>query len=126
MGCSRSTPEGTLPSDETPTPGLVPPEVRTTQAPNVEEAAIEFLEYWKANDYPAMYSMLSSSSQDSISEEDFSKIYHDVTVELAMDSLEYAILSSFIDPSQAQVAVSINYNSLLIDDLNGISSSFSV
>ena len=35
-----------------------------------------------------------------------------------MESLEYAILSSFIDPSQAQVAVSINYNSLLIENLN--------
>jgi len=35
-----------------------------------------------------------------------------------MESLEYSILSSFVDPSQAQVAVTINYNSLLIDDLS--------
>ncbi len=116
-GCSKSTPDSTLPSGGTPTPGLAPPEVQTTQAPDVEEAAIEFLESWKTKDYEAMYSMLNPSSQEAITEEEFSQIYHDVTVELAMESLEYVILSSFVDPSQAQVAVSINYNSLLIDDL---------
>jgi len=104
-GCSKSTPESTLPSGGTPTPGLAPPEVQTTQAPDVEEAAIEFLESWKINDYQAMYSMLNPSSQELITEEEFSQIYHDVTVELAMESLDYAILSSFVDPSQAQVAV---------------------
>jgi penicillin-binding protein 2 len=117
-GCSKSTPDSTLPNGETPTPGLLPPEVRTTQAPDVEEAAIEFLEYWKLNNYQAMYSMLSPSSQEAISEEEFSQIYHEVAVELAMESLEYSILSSFVDPGQAQVAVSINYNSLLIEELN--------
>jgi len=117
-GCSKSTPVGTQSGGETPTPDLAPPEVQTTQAPDVEETAIEFLEYWKSSDYLAMYSMLSPASQAAITEEDFSQIYHEVAVELAMDSLEYAILSSFVDPSQAQVAVSIKYNSLLIDDLN--------
>jgi len=117
-GCSKSTPVGTQSGGETPTPDLAPPEVQTTQAPDVEETAIEFLEYWKSSDYLAMYSMLSPASQAAITEEDFSQIYHEVAVELAMDSLEYAILSSFVDPSQAQVAVSIKYNSLLSDDLN--------
>jgi len=117
-GCSKSTPESTLPAGGTSTPALAPPEVQTTQAPDVEEAALQYLEYWKTNDYLAMYSMLSQSSQETISEEEFSQIYHDVAVELAMESLDYAILSSFVDPNQAQVAVSINYNSLLIENLN--------
>ncbi len=117
-GCSKSTPESTLPAGGTPTPALAPPEVQTTQAPDVEEAAIQYLDYWKSNDYQAMYSMLNPSSQDTISEEEFSQIYHDVAVELAMESLDYTVLSSFVDPSQAQVAVSINYNSLLIENLN--------
>jgi penicillin-binding protein 2 len=116
-GCSKSTPETTLPASGTPTPGLAPPGVQTTQAPDVEQAAIEFLEYWKLNDYASMYTMLSPESQAAISEEDFSKIYHDIAVELAVEKLDYAILSSFVDPSQAQVAVSINYNSVLIEDL---------
>ncbi len=116
-GCSKSTPESTLPTGETPTPGLAPPGVQTTQAPDVEQAAIEFLEYWKSSDYQSMYSMLSSASQVEITEEDFSQIYHDVAVELAMESLDYSILSSFVDPGQAQVAVTINYNSRLIEEL---------
>lgn len=116
-GCSKSTPESTLPADGTSTPDLAPPEVQTTQAPDVEQAAVEFLEYWKISDFQAMYAMLSPSSQEAISEEDFSQIYHEVAVELAMDELDYSILSSFVDPSQAQVAVTVDYNSLLIDDL---------
>ncbi len=117
-GCSKSTPVGTQPDVGTPTPELAPPEVQTTQAPDVEGAAIEFLEYWKLSDYQSMYAMLSPSSLEAITEEEFSEIYHGVAVELAMESLDFAILSSFVDPSQAQVAVSVNYNSLLIENLN--------
>lgn len=117
-GCTKSTPEGALPVEDTSTPGLATPVVQTTQAPDVEEAALAFLESWKSSDYPAMYAMLSPESQSLISEEDFSQTYHGVAVELAMHSLDYAILSSFIDPSQAQVAVSINYNSLLLEGIN--------
>ena len=117
-GCSKATPESTLPAGETATPGLAPPEIQTTQAPDVEQAAVEFLDHWKSSDYAAMYSMLSPDSQAGITEEEFAQIYHEVAVELAVESLDYAILSSFVDPSQAQVAATINYNSLLIDDLN--------
>ncbi|NQS91015.1 MAG: hypothetical protein HQ574_01285 [Chloroflexi bacterium] len=117
VGCSKSTADGTSPAEHTPTPGLATPVVKTTQAPDVETAAISFLESWKANDYPAMYTMLSPDSQTLITEEDFSQIYLNVAVELAIDTLDYAILSSFVDPSQAQVAVAIDYNSLLIDGI---------
>ncbi len=116
-GCSKETPEGTLSPPDTPTPGLATPVIQTTQAPDVESAAVEFLEYWKVSDYPAMYAMLSPESQSRISEEDFSQEYHTLAVELALDSLEYTILSSFVDPSQAQVAVSVMYGSLLIDGI---------
>ncbi|TFG47316.1 MAG: hypothetical protein E4H33_06075, partial [Anaerolineales bacterium] len=118
VGCNKSTSDGTTPAGETPTPGLATPVVKTTQAPDIESAALSFLESWKNSDFPAMYAMLSSESQALITEEDFSQIYHDLAVELAIDSLGYAILSSFVDPSQAQVAVSINYNSRLIEGIN--------
>lgn len=116
-GCSQGAPDGATTPADTPTPGLATPVIQTTQAPDVESAAVEFLDYWKASDYSAMYSMLSPASQAQISEEDFSLEYHTVAVELALDSLEYAILSSFVDPSQAQVAASIVYNSLLIEGI---------
>lgn len=115
-GCTKGTPEGAL-EDLTPTPGLATPVVLTTPVPDVESAAISFLESWKAGDFSAMYAMLSAESQAQISEEDFSTLYNSFAVELAMESLDYAILSSFVDPTQAQVAVSLHYNSVLIDNL---------
>ena len=115
--CSKATPVSTPAIPDTPTPGLATPVVQTTQAPDVENAAIEFMEFWLANDYSAMYAMLSSESQSLISEEDFSLEYHNLAVELALESLDYSILSSFVDPSQAQVAISVSYNSLLIDGI---------
>ena len=118
VGCSRSTAESTLPVAETPTPGLATPVVQTTQAPDVEQAAIEFMDSWKSSDFTAMYSLLSSDSQAGIAEEDFVRTYHDFAVELALETLEYRILSSFIDPSQAQVAISVDYQSVVIDGIN--------
>ncbi len=116
-GCTKATPEGTPSNQETAVPGLATPMVQTTQAPDVEGAAVAFLESWKAGDFGAMYAMLSPDSQAQISEEDFTKLYYDFAVELALESLDYSILSSFVDPSQAQVAVSVDYNSVLVDDL---------
>lgn len=61
---------------------------------------------------------MDTASQAVISEEEFSQLYHDFAVELALESLDYRILSSFIDPAQAQVAVSVDYNSRLIEGLS--------
>ena len=116
VGCNKSNPEGTQ-TENTPTPGLAPPVVLTTQAPDVETAAMNFMNSWKENDFLSMYSQLSPESQLQISEEDFSQLYGDLAVELALETLEYSILSSFIDPTQAQVAVNVNYISRLIDGL---------
>ncbi|MFL7814415.1 MAG: penicillin-binding transpeptidase domain-containing protein, partial [Anaerolineales bacterium] len=116
-GCTKATENGTQQAQETPTPSLATPVIQTTQAPDVEDAAIAFLESWKISDFSAMYAMLSPESQAQISEEDFSTLYYNFAVELAMGTLDYSILSSFVDPSQAQVAVSVNYNSVLIDSL---------
>ncbi|MFN2113517.1 MAG: penicillin-binding transpeptidase domain-containing protein, partial [Anaerolineales bacterium] len=116
-GCTKATENGTQQAQETPTPSLATPVIQTTQAPDVEDAAIAFLESWKISDFSAMYAMLSPERQAQISEEDFSTLYYNFAVELAMGTLDYSILSSFVDPSQAQVAVSVNYNSVLIDNL---------
>ncbi|MGB2954329.1 MAG: NTF2-like N-terminal transpeptidase domain-containing protein, partial [Anaerolineales bacterium] len=117
VGCNKSNPEGTQ-TENTPTPGLATPVVQTTQAPDVETAAMDYMNSWKENDFLSMYSQLSPESQLQISEEDFSQLYGDLAVELALETLEYSILSSFIDPTQAQVAVNVNYISRLIDGLN--------
>jgi len=92
--------------------------VQTTQTPDVEMAAVDYLNSWKDSDFQAMYELLNPSSQAMISEEEFSQLYHDFAVELALETLDYRILSSFIDPAQAQVAVSVDYNSRLLESLS--------
>jgi penicillin-binding protein 2 len=115
-GCNQGTEEATLIPLDTPTAGLATPVIQTTQAPDVESAAMEFLNYWNDGDFSAMYAMLSPESQAQITEEDFSIEYRTFTIELALESLEYSILSSFVDPSQAQVAVSVIYDSRLFEE----------
>ncbi|MCK4801929.1 MAG: hypothetical protein KAS84_08045 [Anaerolineales bacterium] len=118
VGCRKSSPEATQAEIDTPTPGLATPVVQTTQTPDVEKTAVDFLDNWKENDYQAMYAQLSPASQSQVSEEEFSRLYQDFAVELALESLDYTVLSSFIDPEQAQVAISITYNSRLIEAIN--------
>ncbi len=118
VGCNKSSSEATQTEEFTPTPGLATPVVQTTQTPDVEITAVDFLNSWKESDFQAMYELLNPASQALISEEEFSQQYHDFAVELALETLDYRILSSFIDPTQAQVAISVDYNSRLIDDLS--------
>jgi penicillin-binding protein 2 len=116
-GCNKSTSNGSQAVQDTATPGLATPVIQTTQVPDVEGTAITFLEDWKVADYQAMYTLLDAESQALINEEDFVQLYHGVAVELALESIDYVVLSSFIDPTQAQVAVTVNYNSRILEGL---------
>ena len=117
-GCNKSNPDGTQMTEFTPTPGLATPVVQTTQTPDVEATAVEYLNNWKESNFQAMYQLLDPASQTLISEEEFTQLYHNFAVELALETLEYRILSSFIDPTQAQVAISVDYVNHLIDELS--------
>ncbi len=117
MGCNKTQPGQTPTSAVSPTPALPTPAIQTTKAPDQEQAVITFFERWQENDYSGMYDLLSQESQSQITEEEFSDLYWDVTVELALENIAYGILSSYTDPGEAQVAVNLNYNSRLIDDL---------
>ena len=115
-GCLKPTTETPLTSTPTPTP-LATIAVQTTQTPPVEQAARTFLDAWKAEDYPAMYDLLDSQSQMEISQSEFSEIYDQVAVELALEDIEYEVLSTYIDPESAQVAFNVEYQSVLIEGL---------
>jgi penicillin-binding protein 2 len=118
VGCNRNTGETTQTAEESPAPGLATPVIQTTQVPDVESAAIKYLDNWTSSDFQAMYSSISPASQELISEEDFVRLYYDIAVELALESIDYVILSSFIDPSQAQVAATVNFNSRILEGLS--------
>jgi len=113
IGCN-STPEVEVPEVETPTPGLPTPVVETTSTPPVEAVARAYLDAWVEEDYAAMYALLDKTSQAGISEAEFDDLHRKIANELALESLEYEILSSMTNPQSAQAASQIRYNSVLI------------
>jgi len=63
--------------------------VETTNVPDPRETAQIYLNHWKAEEYSAMYGMLTKISQDAISEEAFTKRYQSVANEAALSSWDY-------------------------------------
>lgn len=96
---------------------LPPPDVRVTHAPDAEMTARSFLDYWKIEDYPAMYAMLTPASQATIALEDFTYYYEDVANQSLMESVEYQIYSSTINPEAAEVSYSVTLKSVVFGEI---------
>jgi cell division protein FtsI/penicillin-binding protein 2 len=117
-GCSQPTPPATAsPTVVLPTATLPPPGAYTTQAPDAEEAARVFLAAWKAEDYSAMYAMLTAVSQEAIGEEAFTQRYRSIANESALSGLDTQILSSLTQTRGAQVAYRVILHSALVGDI---------
>lgn len=113
-GCSSVT--SSLPTSTATSPvDLLPtPVVEVTAAPSAESAATSFLDAWKAEDYPKMYSLLTQISKDAISLEDFNAKYRETAINLTLQNIDYSILSTLTNPSNAQVQFRITYNTVLL------------
>jgi len=116
-GCGRSSPTPTLTPSPIPTDTLQPPSLQTTSVPDPTATARAYLEAWKAEDYAAMYAMLTPISKDAITEEDFTKFYRNVAAEAALGGWEYEIRQNIIHPRSAQVAYDVVLHSTLVGDL---------
>ncbi len=129
VGCTTVTPTP-LPMDQTPTAEVVvatvtpeiaspTPTLTATPVPDPDHFVQKYLEYWQADDYPAMYAMLTAISQDAISEEDFIRRYRSVLAEAAVSSLDFEILSFLQRNSQsAEVSFRVILHSVLIGDIH--------
>jgi len=103
----------------TPTlPNLGEPVVNITSVPDVRAAAEAFLAAWKAEDYAGMYALLTRLSQDAMSEEAFAQRYRDVAATMSLSGLDYAILSTLTNPTNAQVAYQVTFHTVLLGDLS--------
>ena len=98
------------------TPTLPNPAVSITRAPDVQQIAGDFLEYWRIENYHKMYGALTGLSQDAISEEDFTRRYQNTAIDLTLQKMDYEILSSLTNPQSAQVAFRVYYHSALVGD----------
>ena len=103
-----------VPTETSPPPGLTPSPVEPTLPPQAEDAAREYLDAWADDDYSAMYALLDAASQSAISSEEFADIHREFANEMALESLDYEILSAMTNLESAQVAYKVGYNSVLI------------
>ncbi len=112
---AKSTP---LPSPTTVlTPTLAAPGVHVTPAPDVTAAVQAYLDAWKAEDYSAMYAMLTQLSKDAITEEEFTARYQQVAVEAALSGVDTEILQALTQPRHAQAAYRVTLHSVLVGDI---------
>src|SRR4030067_2263032 len=91
--CSTPPTVATTPS-LAPTRTLGQPGVGTTPVPDAGAVASAFLDAWKADDYEAMYALITPLSQDAMSQESFVKHYRGIATEMALSGIDYEILSS--------------------------------
>ncbi len=116
-GCATpAEPTATLPPSPQPTATLGDAQVQTTSVPDAQAAAKNYLDSWLAEDYPAMYAMLTQLSRDAISLEDFTARYQNVVNEAALSSWETTVLSSLVNPRSAQVGYRVLMHSVLVGD----------
>ena len=98
---------------------LPDPLVLTNSAPDPEIAARDFLESWRAQDYAAMYGMLSPLTQDSLTEQAFVERYEEIWRSAALTGIDYEILSAFVmNPRQAQIRFRSELHSSAAGDID--------
>jgi len=113
ISCAPGNGSGTDPA----TPTLAGPSVTVVAAPDARAAVGSFLDAWAADDYAAMYSMLTKASRDAVSAEDFAKRYSEAMNTMALAGLDYEILSTLTNPYTAEVAFRVTYRTNLVGDL---------
>ncbi len=108
---------GTSTPSSTPDDGLPTPVVMTTSVPDATAAVQDFFTKWEQSDYAGMYGLLSATSRDAISQEDFVKKYASAAQGLTLKSLDVGILSMLIEPASATVSYQANFETSLFGDL---------
>ena len=114
-GCGGSGGNGiALFPTETPLP---PPVVNVSSVPDPNSAVQAYLEALKAEDYNAMYSLVSKVTQDAVTLEDFARRNRDALNEMSAGTFEYEISSALVDPYSAEVAYRVTYKTALVGDI---------
>ena len=134
------TPGGTAVVTETPvqepTSSLPDPQVHVTPAPNVDTAIAAFMGAWQIEDYLTMYGMLDAESIAQLTaevaamedtemtpEELFTDTYLNAAAAMTLQfdtGIEYQVVESVVNPTNAAVKVQVNYNTNLFGTLTRV------
>ena len=96
---------------------LPPPIVNVTSAPDAGIALSAYLDAYKADDYNAMYAMLSKVTTDTLPLDQFAKRNRDALNEMSAGSFDYVINSALVNPLSAEVAYHVTYHTVLAGDI---------
>lgn len=117
-GPQTDEPAQTQVSSPQPTATLAEPEIQTTRPPDAVPAVQAYLDAWRAENYPVMYELLTTVSQEAITFENFEQRYRSIAAEAALSSWDYEILSTLTStPRTAQAAYRVILNSALVGDI---------
>jgi penicillin-binding protein 2 len=124
LGCRSAAPVETptpvvSPTPE-PTPTLADPAVTTSRPADPQEAAAAYFDFWLADDFAAMYAMLTAASREALSQEAFTERYIDALAMAAVPpgELAYELLDSAVHPDAAQVRYRLTWKSVLFGDIS--------
>jgi cell division protein FtsI/penicillin-binding protein 2 len=103
----------------TPSPTQSPtPTITPTPKPDARARADAFLAAWKADDYPAMYGMLSAESQAALTQDDLTNHMRGVAIEAALESIDYEIQSVQENGAQADARYKVTFHSNLVPEFS--------
>jgi len=97
-----------------PEPKIANPTYDIDSAAAAQTVVTDYLSAWEAEDYQAMYGMLSSLSRDAIPFEEFESAYRETAQELTLDSLAFNVLSAIASEGHAEVAYRVDFNTKLV------------
>jgi len=92
---------------------LPTPQAQVTSVPDVDATAQAFLEAWEAQDYTAMYAMLSDASRQAISQDDFTAYYTESASSATLQTVNTELLSTSLSPQTSTAAYRVIYNTSL-------------
>ncbi len=119
LGLTACSTNGAPTPTEAPQNTSIPPTPisHTTPVPDVRPTAEAFLQAWQAENYEAMYAMLSPASQDANPQEGFIQRYKDVAISTTLEGLDYEVLSVLTNVRSAQAAYRVTFHTLLLGDI---------
>jgi penicillin-binding protein 2 len=120
--CASATETPTLtppPTVPPVTPTLAEPSITTIRPPDPAETAQAYFEAWQADDFAAMYALLSAGSRSLIAEEAFVEAYVDPLAMAAVPpgAIAFEVLEATIHSGGAQVGYRLTWQSVLFGDL---------